>query len=188
MVSLGLASFCRILHCLVSVLFQMSVLRDIEKLAGWLRISIIYMLSGVTGNLASAIFLPYRAEVRRHAGERLPFGPRCVGRKRQNSVPDPVSSTPGGSCGQPVRHPGLSVCGAVSELADTRATVASLRQAAGHLCLLLLLRSASMDRQLCPRLRFRVGILPVLRLPAVHQVDDLRERVMENNGCDIFVH
>ncbi|PWA16151.1 hypothetical protein CCH79_00019449 [Gambusia affinis] len=41
----------------------MSVLRDLEKLAGWLRISIIYLLSGVTGNLASAIFLPYRAEV-----------------------------------------------------------------------------------------------------------------------------
>ncbi|KAM4716342.1 inactive rhomboid protein 1 isoform 2-T4 [Anableps anableps] len=52
-----------VLHCLVSVLFQMTVLRDLEKLAGWLRISIIYMLSGVTGNLASAIFLPYRAEV-----------------------------------------------------------------------------------------------------------------------------
>ncbi|XP_047465837.1 inactive rhomboid protein 1 isoform X4 [Mugil cephalus] len=52
-----------ILHCLVSVLFQMTVLRDIEKLAGWLRISIIYVLSGITGNLASAIFLPYRAEV-----------------------------------------------------------------------------------------------------------------------------
>ncbi|XP_029954284.1 inactive rhomboid protein 1 isoform X2 [Salarias fasciatus] len=52
-----------ILHCMVSVLFQMTVLRDLEKLAGWLRISIIYMLSGITGNLASAIFLPYRAEV-----------------------------------------------------------------------------------------------------------------------------
>ncbi|XP_061564513.1 inactive rhomboid protein 1 isoform X2 [Cololabis saira] len=52
-----------ILHCLVSVLFQMTVLRDLEKLAGWLRISIIYMLSGITGNLASSIFLPYRAEV-----------------------------------------------------------------------------------------------------------------------------
>ncbi|XP_027894948.1 inactive rhomboid protein 1 isoform X1 [Xiphophorus couchianus] len=52
-----------VLHCLVSVFFQMSVLRDLEKLAGWLRISIIYLLSGVTGNLASAIFLPYRAEV-----------------------------------------------------------------------------------------------------------------------------
>ncbi|XP_078392755.1 inactive rhomboid protein 2-like, partial [Cetorhinus maximus] len=52
-----------IIHCLVSVLFQMSILRDLEKLAGWLRISIIYILSGIMGNLASAIFLPYRAEV-----------------------------------------------------------------------------------------------------------------------------
>lgn len=43
----------------------MTVLRDLEKLAGWHRIAIIYLLSGVTGNLASAIFLPYRAEVRR---------------------------------------------------------------------------------------------------------------------------
>ncbi|KAJ7402429.1 Inactive rhomboid protein 1 [Pitangus sulphuratus] len=52
-----------ILHCLVSVTFQMTVLRDLEKLAGWHRISIIFILSGITGNLASAIFLPYRAEV-----------------------------------------------------------------------------------------------------------------------------
>ncbi|XP_064178899.1 inactive rhomboid protein 1 isoform X3 [Anguilla rostrata] len=52
-----------ILHCLVSVCFQMTILRDLEKLAGWLRISIIYILSGITGNLASAIFLPYKAEV-----------------------------------------------------------------------------------------------------------------------------
>ncbi|OXB57839.1 hypothetical protein ASZ78_008274 [Callipepla squamata] len=52
-----------IIHCLVSVTFQMTVLRDLEKLAGWHRISIIFILSGITGNLASAIFLPYRAEV-----------------------------------------------------------------------------------------------------------------------------
>ncbi|KAL2087219.1 hypothetical protein ACEWY4_018278 [Coilia grayii] len=52
-----------LLHCLVSVVFQMTILRDLEKLAGWLRISIIYVLSGITGNLASALFLPYRAEV-----------------------------------------------------------------------------------------------------------------------------
>ncbi|XP_070595978.1 inactive rhomboid protein 2 [Erythrolamprus reginae] len=52
-----------IIHCLVSVIFQMTVLRDLEKLAGWLRITIIFILSGITGNLASAIFLPYRAEV-----------------------------------------------------------------------------------------------------------------------------
>ncbi|KAM3827048.1 inactive rhomboid protein 1 isoform 4-T4 [Vipera latastei] len=53
----------RILHCLVSVCFQMTILRDLEKLAGWHRISLIYLFSGITGNLASAIFLPYRAEV-----------------------------------------------------------------------------------------------------------------------------
>ncbi|KAM6972827.1 inactive rhomboid protein 2-like [Aplochiton taeniatus] len=52
-----------LLHCLVSVVFQMTILRDLEKLAGWVRISIIYVLSGITGNLASALFLPYRAEV-----------------------------------------------------------------------------------------------------------------------------
>ncbi|XP_072539500.1 inactive rhomboid protein 2-like [Salminus brasiliensis] len=52
-----------LLHCLVSVVFQMTILRDLEKLAGWLRISIIYIFSGITGNLASALFLPYRAEV-----------------------------------------------------------------------------------------------------------------------------
>ncbi|GAB1297099.1 Inactive rhomboid protein 2 [Apodemus speciosus] len=52
-----------IVHCLVSVVFQMTILRDLEKLAGWHRISIIFILSGITGNLASAIFLPYRAEV-----------------------------------------------------------------------------------------------------------------------------
>lgn len=66
-----------ILHCLVSVCFQMTVLRDLEKLAGWHRIAIIYLLSGVTGNLASAIFLPYRAEVRLPQGPILgpsPFG------------------------------------------------------------------------------------------------------------------
>uniref|UniRef100_A0A672Z296 Inactive rhomboid protein n=1 Tax=Sphaeramia orbicularis TaxID=375764 RepID=A0A672Z296_9TELE len=52
-----------LLHCAVSVVFQMTILRDLEKLAGWARISIIYILSGITGNLASALFLPYRAEV-----------------------------------------------------------------------------------------------------------------------------
>ncbi|XP_060939555.1 inactive rhomboid protein 2-like [Limanda limanda] len=52
-----------LLHCLVSVVFQMTILRDVEKLAGWVRTCIIYILSGITGNLASALFLPYRAEV-----------------------------------------------------------------------------------------------------------------------------
>ncbi|XP_063149101.1 inactive rhomboid protein 2 [Candoia aspera] len=60
---LSLLLHAGIIHCMVSVIFQMTVLRDLEKLAGWLRITIIFVLSGITGNLASAIFLPYRAEV-----------------------------------------------------------------------------------------------------------------------------
>lgn len=56
----------RLLHCVVTVVFQMTILRDLEKLAGWVRISIIYIFSGITGNLASALFLPYRAEVSLH--------------------------------------------------------------------------------------------------------------------------
>lgn len=80
-----------IIHCLVSVTFQMTVLRDLEKLAGWHRISIIFILSGITGNLASAIFLPYRAEVR-------------VGGHSAHIAPNPASSP--GTKGHP--SPSLS--------------------------------------------------------------------------------
>lgn len=52
-----------VLHLAVSVTFQMIIMRDLEKLAGPLRIGIIYLGSGVVGNLASALFVPYRAEV-----------------------------------------------------------------------------------------------------------------------------
>jgi membrane associated rhomboid family serine protease len=39
------------------------ILRDVEHLAGPLRVGVIYVGSGVIGNLASSIFLPYQAEV-----------------------------------------------------------------------------------------------------------------------------
>jgi membrane associated rhomboid family serine protease len=38
-------------------------MRDIEKMAGPTRIAIIYLVSGIGGYLASAIFVPFRAEV-----------------------------------------------------------------------------------------------------------------------------
>jgi membrane associated rhomboid family serine protease len=44
-------------------IIQMVVLRDLEKLAGWWRIGVIYILSGIIGNLASAIFVPYKPDV-----------------------------------------------------------------------------------------------------------------------------
>ncbi|XP_064478619.1 inactive rhomboid protein 1-like isoform X2 [Ornithodoros turicata] len=52
-----------IFHLTITVIVQLFVMRDLEKLAGPVRTAIIYMSSGVAGNLASAIFVPYRAEV-----------------------------------------------------------------------------------------------------------------------------
>ncbi|KAJ3624640.1 hypothetical protein MTP99_018246 [Tenebrio molitor] len=52
-----------ILQLAVTVLIQYFLMRDLEKLTGSLRIGIIYVGSGVAGNLASAIFVPYRADV-----------------------------------------------------------------------------------------------------------------------------
>lgn len=52
-----------IIQLLVSVTIQHFLMRDLEKLTGPFRIGIIYMGSGVAGNLASSIFVPYRADV-----------------------------------------------------------------------------------------------------------------------------
>ncbi|XP_045704905.1 inactive rhomboid protein 1 isoform X4 [Phyllostomus hastatus] len=174
-----------ILHCLVSVCFQMTVLRDLEKLAGWHRIAIIYLLSGVTGNLASAIFLPYRAEVRLPRGSSLgasPFGPSillCSGPREAGRLwSRPLLSTPAACTGGPgrlaVRHPGVPLRGALSELADSGSALACLLQAAGGGPLPLRLRAAALDRQLCAHLRLRQRPLPLLCLPALHQLRQVR--------------
>ena len=42
---------------------QYFLMRDLEKLTGSLRIALIYFIGALAGNLASAIFVPYRAEV-----------------------------------------------------------------------------------------------------------------------------
>ncbi|XP_075884346.1 inactive rhomboid protein 1-like isoform X4 [Nelusetta ayraudi] len=82
----------------------------------------------------------------------------------------PALQSRGGPCWQPVRDPGLPVCGALPKLAHPGAAVAGLRQTAGHLRLLLLLWPAALDRQLCAHLWLRVWALPLLRLPALHQL------------------
>jgi membrane associated rhomboid family serine protease len=50
-------------HLIIVVSIQLFVMRDLEKLVGSLRLSVIYFGSGIIGNLASSIFVPYRAEV-----------------------------------------------------------------------------------------------------------------------------
>ncbi|OAD60040.1 Inactive rhomboid protein 1, partial [Eufriesea mexicana] len=52
-----------ILHLFITLLIQYFLMRDLEKLTGSLRIALIYFIGALAGNLASAIFVPYRAEV-----------------------------------------------------------------------------------------------------------------------------
>jgi len=51
-----------LLHLLMTVVIQLYLMRDMEKVCGPVRIAVIYLGSGMAGNLASAIFIPYRAE------------------------------------------------------------------------------------------------------------------------------
>ncbi|XP_061508770.1 inactive rhomboid protein 1 [Anopheles gambiae] len=52
-----------LIHLIVSVAFQHLLLADLERLIGPLRTAILYIGSGIAGNLTSAIFVPYKAEV-----------------------------------------------------------------------------------------------------------------------------
>ncbi|XP_020605448.1 inactive rhomboid protein 1-like isoform X2 [Orbicella faveolata] len=52
-----------IIHLACTFIFHFTIMRDLEKMAGWLRLAIIYIFSGVGGYLYSAILLPYQAEV-----------------------------------------------------------------------------------------------------------------------------
>lgn len=55
--------YFRIIHLACTFIFHFTIMRDLEKMAGWLRLAIIYIFSGVGGYLYSAILLPYQAEV-----------------------------------------------------------------------------------------------------------------------------
>ncbi|KAH3861972.1 inactive rhomboid protein 1-like [Dreissena polymorpha] len=50
-------------HLVISLGFQILIMRDMEKLTGSIRMTIIYVGSGIAGNLASCIFVPYQVEV-----------------------------------------------------------------------------------------------------------------------------
>ncbi|EJW88892.1 hypothetical protein WUBG_00197 [Wuchereria bancrofti] len=52
-----------IIHCILTVFIQILYMRDLEKLLGWARVALLYMVSGIGGYLAGAIFVPYRPEV-----------------------------------------------------------------------------------------------------------------------------
>lgn len=52
-----------ILHLAITIAFQHIYLADLERLIGPIRTAIVYIGSGIAGNLTSAIFVPYKPEV-----------------------------------------------------------------------------------------------------------------------------
>lgn len=52
-----------ILHVAITVAFQHIFLADLERLVGPLRTAIIYIGSGIAGNLTSSLLVPYKTEV-----------------------------------------------------------------------------------------------------------------------------
>ncbi|PAV79790.1 hypothetical protein WR25_11065 isoform B [Diploscapter pachys] len=52
-----------LLHLAITVLVQLWLMRDLEALIGWKRMALLYFVSGIGGNLASAIFVPFNPEV-----------------------------------------------------------------------------------------------------------------------------
>ncbi|XP_003384540.1 PREDICTED: inactive rhomboid protein 2-like [Amphimedon queenslandica] len=52
-----------IIHLVFTLTFHFFVLRHVEKYLGWLRTSLIYLGSGLGGNIVSAVFVPYNPEV-----------------------------------------------------------------------------------------------------------------------------
>ncbi|KAH8406407.1 hypothetical protein KR222_000125, partial [Zaprionus bogoriensis] len=61
-----LTSLCMhagVLHLAITLTFQHLFLADLERLIGTLRTSIVYIISGMAGNLTSAVLVPHRPEV-----------------------------------------------------------------------------------------------------------------------------
>lgn len=51
-----------LIHLAIVVFIQVYLMRDLERMCGPIRLALIYFGSGIIGNLASAVFVPYRAE------------------------------------------------------------------------------------------------------------------------------
>lgn len=58
-----------ILHLAITIAFQHIYLADLERLIGPIRTAIVYIGSGIAGNLTSAIFVPYKPEVSLFVGK-----------------------------------------------------------------------------------------------------------------------
>lgn len=150
-----------ILQLVITVVLQYLMMRDLEKLTGSLRIGIIYIGSGMGGNLASAIFVPYRADVSKLLAQKF-------------QTYSQICSFPGRSGGITVRTAGLPHRGSVERVADAEASQAGAVQAHLHHRVPLLRRPAALGGQLRPPFRFHLRLPPLLRPAAVRLLREVR--------------
>lgn len=67
-----------LLHILPTLILHATCLRDIERHLGWLRTTIIYVGSGIFGNLLSAIVTPYYPTVGQHTARQDTIRSTCI--------------------------------------------------------------------------------------------------------------
>ena len=93
----------RLLHILPTLILHATFLRDMERHLGWLRTTIIYVGSGIFGNLMSAIVTPYYPTVGRLLStprhtqkhlQTLPFTPLPFPSRPLHSPPVPSHPLP----------------------------------------------------------------------------------------------
>lgn len=58
--------YFRLLQLLVTIIYNLFILRPVEIMIGWIRTVVIFFGSGIAGSLASAIFLPYLVSVSKY--------------------------------------------------------------------------------------------------------------------------
>ncbi|VDP17794.1 unnamed protein product, partial [Heligmosomoides polygyrus] len=74
-----------VIHVAFTVFVQMWLMLDLEMLIGWKRMAILYIGSGIGGNIASAIFVPYSVSPHLRTIPLAPHGQKWA-KKRQHSV------------------------------------------------------------------------------------------------------
>ena len=55
--------FFSIIHFFITLIVNLTIIRPMEKMNGWIRTAVIFLGSGMAGSLASAIFVPYKVDV-----------------------------------------------------------------------------------------------------------------------------
>ncbi|KAK2144245.1 hypothetical protein LSH36_775g00038 [Paralvinella palmiformis] len=87
-----------VLTIIITLILQLILMRDLEKMIGWLPMFFIYLGGGMVGGLASVIFIPYYVETGPSGSQMAVLGALFVEVMRWNT--DEVKDKPGQAIGK----------------------------------------------------------------------------------------